>query len=803
MQVLVNKMSRIMQQYGVFLIAGCVISPSFSEAKTKEDSTKTPISTASDRKPRATPRGKSAGKSASYESRKDEAINVSAGRYLLKDPNRRLMTPKDWKLVMPGSNPLYMLQYTEGASLSGTDPFGVDMTTAGLYLRGFHMNELGVTYEGIPLNDIGWGGLTGTNVLKIGIAQDLGGISVSTGSGSVSTFSASDNGGDLHYFVRNPKDKAGASIWQSYGSNQTIQTTISADTGQIGHHGPKMLVGFQRNYSQKYMAYGDQQALRGHFKAVQDVSWGDFTAYFSGSTAKVTEYNDQSFQINDQLGWRADYFAPNYAYAYNISLPENATKDCGNGFSCKELAGLVSYNSGHSSQDLVGSLAHDFRISKILSGRASFYMTHSDTHEVLTDSGTPSLTGAPFSEQVWHPQNQRLGGTLSLRAKLGHHTVSGGFWQEHTDSRALTSWYNEPRLGTGAPLSVFGNFSQYGPAFQTQANSRWSTWERQLYLQDDITLSPNLHAGVGFKTLETSTSGGGLEGDAPRGTLSTRNYFLPHLSASWQWHKGHDVFVDIANNESGYRVSPQGQIGYSASAWTAGDQAAFDAATRNIKPENNWNFIIGGHDNLGWVRLSWDAYYDLISNRLLSVADDDGGLNSLTNTVAAVPHSHIIGGDVAINLPITRRFMLRQTLGVSKFTYDNDLFADGEVFPIKGSAQPGYPPITLSTMLIYSHNGTEAGVGSTFYSRRPFSYQNDMYAYAYWMTNLYLQHTFKLGGKMPPVTARFDVYNLLNRKLMGTIGTNGFPFNRDKGYSFGTMQRQAPRQAMFTLGVSF
>ncbi|XAO71728.1 MAG: hypothetical protein AAYR33_01845 [Acetobacteraceae bacterium] len=106
-------------------------------------------------------------------------------------------------------------------------------------------------------------------------------------------------------------------------------------------------------------------------------------------------------------------------------------------------------------------------------------------------------------------------------------------------------------------------------------------------------------------------------------------------------------------------------------------------------------------------------------------------------------------------------------------------------------------------MLIYSHNGTEAGVGSTFYSRRPFSYQNDMYAYAYWMTNLYLQHTFKLGGKMPPVTARFDIYNLLNCKLMGTIGTNGFPFNRDKGYSFGTMQRQAPRQAMFTLGGEF
>ncbi len=430
-------------------------------------------------------------------------------------------------------------------------------------------------------------------------------------------------------------------------------------------------------------------------------------------------------------------------------------------------------------------------------------MTHSDTHEVLTDSGTPSLTGAPFSEQVWHPQNQRLGGTLSLRAKLGHHTLSAGFWQEHTDSRALTSWYNEPLLGTGAPLSVFGNFSQYGPSFKTQANSKWSTWERQAYLQDDITLSPNLHAGVGFKTLKPLHRVVGLKGMRRAARYQRAITFSRICQLPGGGIKGMMFLWIIANNESGYRVSPQGQIGYSASAWTAGDQAAFDAATRNIKPENNWNFIIGGHDNLGWVRLSWDAYYDLISDRLLSVAEDDGGLNSLTNTVASVPHSHIIGGDVAINLPITRRFMLRQTLGVSKFTYDNDLFANGKVFSIKGSAQPGYPPITLSTMLIYSHNGTEAGVGSTFYSRRPFSYQNDMYAYAYWMTNLYLQHTFNLGGKMPPVTARFDVYNLLNRKLMGTIGTNGFPFNRDKGYSFSTMQRQAPRQAMFTLGVSF
>lgn len=799
--MLVIKMSRVMQQCGVFLIAGCVVYPSFSQAKTTKNGKPLPLKPL--KNPRQRPGLLNAEKDLTFESRKEEAINVSAGRYLLKDPNRRLMTPKDWKLVLPGSNPLFMLQYTEGASLSGTDPFGVDMTTAGLYLRGFHMNELGLTYEGIPLNDIGWGGLTGTNVLKIGIAQDLGGVSVSPGSGSVSTFSASNNGGDLHYFVRQPKDKAGASIWQSYGSNQTVQTTISADTGRIGHYGPKMLVGFQRHFSQKYMAYGDQQALRGHLKAVQEVSWGDFTAYFSGSSAKVTEYNDQSFQINDQLGWRGDYLAPNYAYAYDISLPQNADRNCGNGFTCQELAGLISYNSGHSSQDLVGSLAHNFRVLKILSGRASVYATHSDTHEVLTDSETASVTGAPFSEQVWHPQNQRFGGTLSLRARLGRHVVSAGFWQEHADSRALTSWYNEPLLGVGRPLSVFGNFTKYGPAFQTQANSRWATWERQAYLQDDLTLSPDLHAGIGFKMLETSTSGGGLDGDAPRGTLSTRNFFLPHFSASWRWLKGHDVFVDIANNETGYRVSPKGQIGYSASAWTAEDQTAFDAATRDLKPENNWNFIIGGHDKFGRVSVSWDAYYDFISNRLLSATEAQGGLNHLINTVAAVPHSHIVGGDIAFNLPVLHRLMLRQTLGISKFTYDDDLNVGGTIYSIKGAAQPGYPPITLSSMLIYSFDNSEAGIGSTFYSRRPFSYQNDMYAYAYWMTNLYLQHTFKLGKKVPPVTARFDVYNLLNRKLMGTIGTNGFPFDRKTGYALGTMQRQAPRQAMFTLGVTF
>ncbi|TGS59795.1 hypothetical protein, partial [Mesorhizobium sp. M1C.F.Ca.ET.176.01.1.1] len=110
-------------------------------------------------------------------------------------------------------------------------------------------------------------------------------------------------------------------------------------------------------------------------------------------------YNNISFDMIRKLGWKADIFYPDYAWAYYVASPENADKSCG-AYTCGELSGLIPYDTGQSTRDRVSSINHRFQISPALSGNVQLYNANSHTQATLTDPNVPSPNGAPFSEQV-------------------------------------------------------------------------------------------------------------------------------------------------------------------------------------------------------------------------------------------------------------------------------------------------------------------------------------------------------------------------------------------------------------------
>lgn len=727
-----------------------------------------------------------------------ETISVARDVHHAAQPNMTVLTPADWRNTLSGSNPLALLAQTPGVSYTSSDSYGLDESDASLFLRGFHMNELGILFEGIPLNDSSFGTLSGTNVLNISVPDTIGSIAVSPGTSRESTFSSSNNGGEIRYTLMAPTETHSLAVNQAVGSNNTLVTTLVGQSGTLGTSGPRVLAGFQRISKDKYQGQGSQNMLRGNIKAVQDVAWGDLTAFFSALQAQVWGYNNVSHDMLDKLGWRgADFTYPNYEAAYDMARPENAEAQCGP-YSCAERAALTPYDSGQVSQDFIGSLAHRFRIGSRLHGKALFYGASTYTDASVSDPTTPSETGAPFSEQVWHSAVQRFGGSLTLDYRIGHHLLSAGLWQETSRSVADQSWYNEPLLGSGAPLRAIGPFDRYGPAFQTQNLSRWHTSSRQIFLHDDWKLTPSLLLGLGFKAIDVHSSGGGVGDDgAPRGNLRSQNGFLPHLSLLWTLSPRQDLFIDAAQTQSGYRMSPRGNIGYSASIWSASDQASFDEALSRIAPEKDMTVTIGGHRKEGRFRLSWDGYFSLVENRLVSASI--GTLHSPVNTVGIVRASHIWGGDVAASLPLGPYLTLSQSLSVSRFRYGGDLVAGGEIFPIRGKAQPGYPALSLQSSAFVHVGQVEAGATSIVYLDRPFSYTNDIMGPNYWNTTAYIAWKRPGHAGWPPLDMRLDIYNLLNSKMIGNLNVDGAPFSGD----YQTMQRSAPRQLVFSLGTRF
>jgi iron complex outermembrane receptor protein len=716
------------------------------------------------------------------------AVTVPVG------PNEYILNKSDWDDALAGANPLELIKNTPGVAYTSTDPYGLDLSDATVFMRGFHQTELGLVFEGVPLNDSSYGSVAGTTPLNIGVPDDIVAVQISPGTVRESTFSSVATGGEIRYSLATPTATPSASVSQTYGSDSTLVTTLTGQTGLLGSAGPKILLGFQRISDDDYESGGTQYMLRGNLKVQQDVPWGDFTLFYSGTHAEIWGYDDLSFAMIRNLGWNADYWYPDYQLTYIRALPQNANASCGY-YTCGEFSLLEPYDSGQNTTDHVGAITHNFHISSALSGKVMLYGAINNEDIATSDPTTASADGAPFSEKVFQPRQRRFGGTAELKYEVGKHVITTGFWQERGRATDGQYWYNEPLLSSGAaPLKTIGPYDLYGPAFQTQNLSRFDISNHQFYLHDDYTPTDALSLGAGFKAINFATTGGGIGPDlAPHGTLDAKKGFLPHVSALWHPDRQTDVFADLAETESGYRVAPRGDIGYTASLWTVSSQQVFDSLTHSIRPEHDWNLTIGTAHRFGDISLSVDGYYSLISNRLLSATVNN--LFEIVNTVGDVDRSHIVGSDVGLTAQLGDYFRFYQSAGLSKFSYDDNLVVEGTVYPIRGKAQPGYPEYTSVSDLSFKYHSVEAGINSTEYFRQPFSYENDVYGYNYWLVTANASYDIPKTGNRPDVKVRLDVRNVLNRKQIGTIGVCGYPFHGD----YQTMNRSAPRQLLLTV----
>lgn len=713
-------------------------------------------------------------------------------------PNQYVLNKSDWADVLSGTSALAMVKNLPGVTFTSTDAYGLDLSDGFLLVRGFRQQELAITFEGIPLNDGSYGSVTGTAPLNIGVTADIGTVEISPGAAAVDTFSNSVDGGEMRYSLINPKSTPALDITQGYGSNNTLVTSVTGQTGQLGDGGPRILLGVERISKDKYTDAGTQYALRANTKIVQDVPWGDFTAFFSFSRAEIWGYNNTSFDMLSKLGWNGtDILYPNYARAVYIASPQNANVSCG-AYTCGELASLIPYDTGQTTDDFVGNVTHHFRLSDELSGSVMGYAAVSDSGIEISDVTTPSQTGAPFSSQVWETRPKRFGGTANLTYDTGRNTISAGLWIERVTSTSEFSWYNQPLPGQGAPLSAIGPYDTYGPAFQTANDSRWKTNSQQLYLQDVYKLTDTLTIKAGFKAVDFSTSGGGFGPDqAPNGTLDARDPFLPHVSANWRPDSHTSLYADIGETMIGYRVSSRGNIGPVSSAWAADTQDIFDVARALLRPEKDWNVTAGAYHDFGAFSLNLDAYYGRVLDRLLN--GTSGPQFAPVRTVGIVPRSSLIGGDAIVSTNLASWLTASQSVSVSKLQYGDDLITPEGNSPLKGHYQPGYPGVSLITQISARRQGFETGLTSTVYLDDPFTYTNDIYVPTYWQTNVHVSYHLSKGNFVPDLVFRLDVNNLLDRHNIGSVGIGGYSVSGD----YQTFMRSAPRQLLFTVSASY
>ncbi|WP_338086086.1 TonB-dependent receptor [Gluconacetobacter azotocaptans] len=701
-----------------------------------------------------------------------------------------------------GTNPLKILAArTPGLSFSSGDALGLDAWSSSLYMRGFFWDRLGMTLDGVPLNDQSYNTISGLNVSQAIITDDIGFMSVSQGGGAVDVPSNTNLGGAIRFVSDDPADKMGGKLSQVFGSNSSFRTYGRFDTGAMNRTGTKMYLAYARSDTQKWKGYGNQLGQQAEAKLVQPVNNASkVSAFMNWSNNSQWGYADQSLEILNKLGWRTEYFYPDYATAYHVAqgtyLPPGYYKITG-----QEPWSVSLYDGGQHQVSYLGALNLDFEMTDHLRWQTNFYGNSEVLYTTYGDPWQPSATGAPFSEQVWESREVRYGMTSAVRYDIARNSLNTGIWLENNNQESGQYFFNEPLLGQGAPLKTIGPYNTYGPAFLTSYDFKWTTNTFQYFLADTYHVLKNLDIHAGFRSMIVSTSGGAnynntdYTGEAAlaNGSMTAASAFLPNVSANWRFLPGHELYFDVAENMRGYTVAPWG----SGSLWGVQNQDAFKTLQHSVKPEKDWVYLVGYRYTSPVVTASLDGYHADVRHRLQQATE--GTLNFPITTMVDTGSISMYGMDAGLTFRPFRGLSIYNSVSYNHSTYGRDLVEPDAVYAMKGKKVVNFPQVMYKASLSYAWRGAEAHIDANYYSKRYFSYVNDTSVPAYWLVTLGAKYHFGDYGPLKNLSLGFNVYNLLNTKYISMMGENGNPLSGD----YQSLERGAVRQFFGTVSASF
>lgn len=141
------------------------------------------------------------------------------------------VTPKDVQVSLPGATIEKMLTMVPGVNITSSDPFGHAGEGGDIRVRSFGIGVVAVTVDDVPMGSNS--ARYGTPAGRIVDSENLASISVSQGTGDVTTPAFQALGGSIKYYTTNPGRTAGIQARQVFGSWDFRRTFLRVDTGEI------------------------------------------------------------------------------------------------------------------------------------------------------------------------------------------------------------------------------------------------------------------------------------------------------------------------------------------------------------------------------------------------------------------------------------------------------------------------------------------------------------------------------------------------------------------------------------------
>ena len=726
----------------------------------------------------------------------------------------------------PGTSPIKLVEKLPGVNFQSADAFGSYEWSTRISIRGFTQNQLGFTLDGVPLGDMSYGNFNGLHISRAISSEDLGGVELAQGAGSLETASTSNLGGTLKFTSRTPSDTFGVLVSLTGGSYSTYRGFVRVDTGVLPTGG-RAYLSYTNQDAEKWKGQGKQKQQQLDFKFVQPI--GDFTltGLYDWSKRRENDYQDLSYDMIKRLGYNLDNNTGHWADAVQIARAyQNGANYAGaapilDGNGCYTGVGTNPYPGKIKCVDDSYYDASGLRDDKL------WHLTLAGPIGPLNINGTVyghtnEGQGTWFTPYVPSPNNGVVGATtnnapISVRTteynidrvgfiggvvwNLDAHKISLGGWHEDNDFHQARRFYG---LDLAAPQRSSLKFLR-GPFF-TQWEYQFNTKTTQYHLEDVWTINDALKMNFGFKGLRVENSATTIQG-APNivGKTTTSKGFLPQVGVTYRVNDDHELFAGYTENVRAFGSAHTGASPF------AGNQASVDVLTGKTKlasgktlslePETSKTFEAGWRFRTGPVQGVAAIYYVKFENRLLGISTGPGivGNPTVLSNVGGVESK---GFETVATWKINDAWSLFGSYAYNDSTYSDDVRdpSTGAVTrAINGKTTPDAPKHLFNAELAYQQDGWFAKLATHTTSKRFFTYTNDQSVPSVTTADLSAGYRFSGDGLLKGLELQANITNLFDKQYISTIGSNGYGYSGDNQ----TLLAASPRQAFITVRKSF
>ncbi len=712
---------------------------------------------------------------------------------------------RDIVVLTPGTNPLKAIEKLPSVNFQSADPFGNYEWSQRITIRSFNQNQLGFTFDGIPLGDMSYGNHNGLHITRAISSENIGSVRVSQGAGSLGTQATGNLGGTVETFSMDPTGEFGAQGNLTYGSDDTWRAFGRVNLGSAD--GIRGYVSYGYGSTDKYKGEGVQDQHMGNAKVVIPVGDAKIDGWLSYSDRREQDYQDMSMGMIRRLGWDWDNTYPDYAraidYADRLNDVDKISNSGGSPFpdglydysgapvGAQTYPGNVTsaddayYDAAGLRKDWLGAVGLTTPIGDAATFKIKGYYHNNSGMGLWATPYTASPNGVPMSVRTTEYDMDRIGVFGSVDYTLGIQNLSVGAWYENNQFHQARRFY--AFASRTAPGLSFRDYPKN--PFATQWEFDFTTDTFQYHVQDKIDLGM-VTINLGWKGFKVTNKAEAIvQATFPQGKIKAEDWFQPHAGFAVELSPEAEIFGGFTQVTRAF-----------ASATTTGpfstNQAGFNAIKDDLKPETSDTFELGLRYNTPVFNGTLGAYLVNFKNRLLAVqvGSPIQGLASALQNVGGV---RAVGVEAAGDLKLGHGFGVYASYSYTDATYRDNVFnsSDGTlVAAIKDKTVVDSPKHMLRGEANYDQGPIFGRIGVNYMSRRYYSYTNDASVPSRVIVDASIGYRFT-----DKIELQLNATNLFDKKYVGTIGSGGFGNSGDAQ----TLLVGAPQQFFITAKAGF